>query len=233
MRLLVNDISTVFSTAFQNQTVEEKELNKFIIEFERLYERLNSKEREENQKNIIADFLKDVYYKPNYEINTKGNIDLVIHNGKSGKTDPVGVIVEAKRIKNKSEMVTPEKPNVRAFQELLFYYLNETVTEKNLEIKNLIVTNITDWYIIDAVDFERILTKELKSSYVKFKGGGLISENNPIFYDEVAKSFFDKVEKDLPCVKINLEVIKKLVDNRNDKNLEELTNYYKLLSPQH
>jgi hypothetical protein len=51
MKLIVNtNISSVFALAFKDQSIEEKELNKFITEFKRLYERINSKESEENQK---------------------------------------------------------------------------------------------------------------------------------------------------------------------------------------
>jgi hypothetical protein len=233
MKLSVNtNISSVFALAFKDQSIEEKELNKFITEFKRLYERINSKESEENQKNIIADFLKDVYYKPNYEVNTKGRIDLAIHNGKSAK-DSVGVIIEAKKPSNKSEMATAEKPNVKAFQEILLYYLDERIKGENLEIKHLIITNIADWFIIDAQDFEKIITKEIIKSYKSFTEGALVNENNVIFYNEIAKNFFDKCTTDLPCTKVNLEIINKLVNSENEKDIEELTHYYKLLSPQH
>lgn len=233
MKLSVNaNISSVFALAFKDQSIEEKELIRFNTEFKRLYERINSKESEENQKNIIADFLKDVYYKPNYEVNTKGRIDLAIHNGKSAK-DSVGVIIEAKKPSNKSEMATAEKPNVKAFQEILLYYLDERIKGENLEIKHLIITNIADWFIIDAQDFEKIITKEIIKSYKSFTEGALVNENNVIFYNEIAKNFFDKCTTDLPCTKINLEIINKLVNSENEKDIEELTHYYKLLSPQH
>jgi hypothetical protein len=233
MKLSVNqNISSIFAPAFKDQSIEETELNIFIDEFKRLYERLNSKESEENQKNIIADFLKDVYFKPNYEVNTKGRIDLAIHNGKSAK-DSVGVIIEAKKPSNKSEMVTTEKPNVKAFQEVLLYYLDERIKCGNLEIKNLIITNISDWFIIDAQDFEKIITKEIIKSYKSFTDGALVNENNVIFYNEIAKNFFDKCTTELPCVKFNLEIINKLINSTDAKDIEELTNYYKILSPQH
>jgi hypothetical protein len=224
MKLNINtNTSSVFALAFKDQSIEEKELNKFILEFKRLYERINSKESEENQKNIIADFLKDVYYKPNYEVNTKGRIDLAIHNGKAAK-DSVGVIIEAKKPSNKSEMVTAEKPNTKAFQEILLYYLDERIKGENLEIKHLIITNIADWFIIDAQDFEKIITKEIIKSYKSFTEGALVNENNVIFYTEIAKTFFDKCAAELPCVKFNLEVINKLINSTDAKDIEELTN---------
>jgi adenine-specific DNA-methyltransferase len=232
MKLSVTtNISESFSTVFLNQTVEEKEIQKFIEAFNELYEAVNAKESEENQKNIITFFLKKAFYDPNYAVNTKGRIDLAIFTGKSAKENPVGVIFEAKRPKNKSEMITPEKPNVKAFQELLLYYLDETVKGNNLEVKTLIVTNINDWYIIDAREFEKLIPNDLKSTYSKFKDGDLIIENNPKFYNQIAKPFFDN-SKDLPCLKISLEDIHNLIEKKDEASLEALTNYYKLLSPQ-
>jgi hypothetical protein len=130
-------------------------------------------------------------------------------------------------------MVTAEKPNTKAFQEILLYYLDERIKGENLEIKHLIITNIADWFIIDAQDFEKIITKEIIKSYKSFTEGALVNENNVIFYTEIAKTFFDKCAAELPCVKFNLEVINKLINSTDAKDIEELTNYYKLLSPQH
>ncbi|MDB4516241.1 hypothetical protein N9089_01430 [Crocinitomicaceae bacterium] len=80
---------------------------------------------------------------PNHFINTKGRNDLVIHNGDKAKST-VGVIIEAKKPTNKSEMVTPDKLNTKAFQELVLYYLRERITQNNLEAKHLIITNINE-----------------------------------------------------------------------------------------
>ena len=118
-----------------------------------LLDNSNDTESEEFHKNLVADFLKRTYYEPNYFINTKGRNDLVIHTGSKAK-DPVGVILEAKKPTNRSEMVSEPKPNTKALQELVLYYLRERITSKNLEVKNLIITNIYEWYIFDASDFE-------------------------------------------------------------------------------
>ncbi|WP_209333030.1 DUF7149 domain-containing protein, partial [Lunatimonas salinarum] len=70
----------------------------------RLLDQINEAESEEFHKNLVADFLKRTYYEPDFSINTKGRNDLVIHNGKDGKS-PVGVILETKKPTNKSEMI--------------------------------------------------------------------------------------------------------------------------------
>src|SRR5690554_1097923 len=123
-----------------------------------LLERINDKESEEFHKNLISDFLKDTYYKQNHFINTKGRNDLVIHNGPNANST-VGVIIEAKKPTNKTEMVTTQNLNVKAFQELVLYYLRDRITDKNLEVKHLIVTNVNEWFIFDATTFDRLFAQ--------------------------------------------------------------------------
>lgn len=83
--------------------------------------RTNETESEEFHKNLVSDFLKRTYYEPNHFINTKGRNDLVIHNGDKAQTS-VGVIIEAKKPTNRSEMVSTAKLNNKAFQELVLWW---------------------------------------------------------------------------------------------------------------
>ncbi len=127
------------------------EIEGFKANLIQLLDRTNETETEEFHKNLIMDFLKKTYYDPNYFINTKGRNDLVIHNGNNAGSS-VGVIIEAKKPTNKAEMIATEKLNLKAFQELVLYYLRERITHKNLELKHLVVTNINEWFIFDEID---------------------------------------------------------------------------------
>ncbi len=111
------------------------EIENFKTRLIRLLDRINKSESEEFHKNLISDFLKKTYYESGHFINTKGRNDLVIHNGKDAKST-VGVIIEAKKPK------TLRVSETKAFQELLLYYLRERITNKNLEIRHLIATDI-------------------------------------------------------------------------------------------
>ena len=135
--------------AFLKVKPNRSDIESFKRNLIKLLDQINESESEEFHKNIISDFLKDTYYKDNHFINTKGRNDLVIHNGKDAKSS-VGVIIEAKKPANKSEMMRTDNINTKAFQELILYYLRERVVLKNLEIKYLIVTNIYEWFIFDA-----------------------------------------------------------------------------------
>jgi len=127
--------------AFLKVKPNRAEIKTFKTNLIQLLNTINEKETEEFHKNLVSDFLKSTYYQPKHFVNTKGRNDLVIHNGDKAESS-VGVIVEAKKPTNKSEMLTTDKINVKAFQELVLYYLRERITAKNLEIKYLIATNI-------------------------------------------------------------------------------------------
>lgn len=52
-----------------------------------MFERIKPGESEEHLKSLIADFLKDTWYKQTNEINTSGLANLVTHNDKISR-DP-------------------------------------------------------------------------------------------------------------------------------------------------
>lgn len=95
-------------------------------------------ESEEYQKNLLKGFLESLL--PYNFINTSSRIDLAIYNGKDSNST-LGVLFECKSLSNKSEMMTTERINSKAFQEIVAYYLNERLFEKNLEVKKCIITN--------------------------------------------------------------------------------------------
>lgn len=120
--------------AFLKVKPNRTEIEAFKTNLIQLLDRTNDTESEEFHKNLVSDFLKKTYYEPNHFINTKGRNDLVIHNSNNAKS-AVGVIIEAKKPTNKAEMISTKKLNVKAFQELVLYYLRERITHKNLEVK--------------------------------------------------------------------------------------------------
>ncbi len=144
--------------AFLKIKPHRTEIERFKSNLIQLLDRTNDTELEEFHKNLVIDFLKKTYYDPNHFVNTKGRNDLVIHSRNKAKS-PVGVIIEAKKPTNKTEMITTKKLNAKAFQELVLYYLRERITHKNLEVKHLVATNINEWFIFDATLFDRLLLK--------------------------------------------------------------------------
>ena len=217
--------------AYLKEKVTRNHIELFKKNLQQLLSRINEQESEENLKNVIADFLKNTWYKDEFEINTKDRKDLVIHTGKTAK-EPVGVILEVKKPSNKAEMISQAKPNAKALQELILYYLRERVDHNNTDIKYLIVTNIYEWFIMDEVWFEKNVFRniKLKKDYENWKLSG---KDTKFFYDSIAKAFLDEVTEELPATYFDVRTYEKYVINTNKEDDTKLIGLYKILSPAH
>lgn len=130
--------------------------------------KINENQSEEFQKGIFRDFLKTAI--PDKQINTSDRIDLAIYNGKTSKSN-VGVIVEYKKLDNKTEMMSKDNLNSKGFRELVSYYLKERIVNKNIEVKRGIVTNGYEFFVIDSRELEKhfIKNKKLVENFKKFE----------------------------------------------------------------
>jgi adenine-specific DNA-methyltransferase len=200
----------------------------------KLIDHINEAESEDFHKNLVIDFLKRTYYDPNHFVNTKGRNDLVIHTGDKAKSS-VGVIIEAKKPTNKSEMISVSNINSKAFQELVLYYLRERITQNNLEVKNLIVNNIFEWFIFDAQSFDRYFAqdKALVKQFQEFEAGRLSDSRTDFFYKYIAEPAIDKVKDQIEFTYFNIRDYEKPLRNADKKNDHKLIALYKLLSPEH
>lgn len=198
-----------------------------------LIDRIDEKETEEFHKNLVADFLKNTYYSPYYFINTKGRSDLVIHNGNSSKSS-IGVIIETKKPTNTTEMLSKNNINVKAFQELILYYLRERITLKNLEIKYLIATNIYEWYIFNANIFEKLFAqnKKLVNHFTDFENSRLTGKTTDFFYKEIASPLIEEINE-IEFTYFDIRDYKNYLQKHSKENDNKLIALYKLLSPEH
>ena len=210
------------------------DIDNFKINLVALLDQINHAETEEFNKNVVADFLKSAFYQPNFFINTKGRNDLVIHNNKTAN-DSVGVIIEVKRSVNASEMIKSSNLNNKAMQELVLYYLRERITLKNLEIRNLIVTNVNEWFIFDANVFEKKFAqnKKLVQKFIDFEAGLLSGKTTDFFYKEIASGVIDEVKDSIEFTYFNIAEIEVALRNSDKGDDTKLIPFYKLLSPQH
>lgn len=224
----------VLNKAFLKVKPNRTDIEVFKSNLMTLLDRTNDTESEEFHKNLVSDFLKDTYYKQNHFINTKGRNDLVIHNGQNANST-VGVVIEAKKPTNKTEMISPKKPNVKAFQELVLYYLRERITHKNVEIKHLVATNINEWYIFDSITFDRLFAqdKNLVKQFNDFESGRLSDTKTDFFYKQVAEPFINSIASEIDCTYINLQDFQQPLRNPDKTDDNTLIVLYKLLSPEH
>jgi hypothetical protein len=217
------------------------DIEKFKTNLTQLLDQMNDKETEEFHKTLLTKFLDGTYYSPHHFVNTKGRNDLVIHNGKDANST-VGVIIETKSPTNKNEMLSSKNLNTKAMQELVWYYLQERISHKNLEVKHLIATNINEWFIFDAQVFDKAFAQDaaLVKQFNEFKEGRLAGKDTNFFYKNIAEPAIAKLTageskagKDIVYTHFDLRDVEKTVRNADKSDDNKLIALFKLLSPEH
>jgi hypothetical protein len=198
-----------------------------------LLDGVDESETEEHNKNDLSDFLKNTFYHPKFYINTKDRTDLMIYNGPDSKSLP-GVLIEAKKPSNKTEMIRKENLNAKAFHELILYYLRERITNHNLEIKHLVATNIYEWFVFDAVLFEKIFAqdKKLVQQFTDFEEGRLAGKSTDFFYREIAEPFIAGLTSEFSFTWFDFRDYDRPLRNEDKKDDSKLIALFKLLSPE-
>ena len=227
---LRNSINKAYLKVKPNRT----QIETFKKNIRNLFDQIKESESEEFHKNIISEFLKRTYYSPNNYINTKGRSDLVIHNGKDSNST-VGVLFEAKKPSNKSEMPNCENINTKAFHELILYYLRERIINKNIEVKHLVITNIFEWFIFNSNDFEKLFAedKSIVRQFTDFEEGRLSGTNTDFFYKNIAEPFCRKLESPISVTHFDIRSFETIIKNANREDDNKLIALYKILSPEH
>jgi adenine-specific DNA-methyltransferase len=197
-----------------------------------IVEQRPSDESEEHLKNDIRDFLRDTFYRETNAINTKDKKDLVIHTDKDTNSN-VSVIIEAKRPSNKSEMVSYNNVNTKAFHELILYYLRERVLLGNLKITHLIITNINEWYIFDSRVFEKLfINSKLERQFREFESKQLSGYTTDFFYKNIAEPFVNNISTEIEYTYFNLKDYDTTLRNSDKNDDKLLVPLFKLLSPE-
>ncbi len=230
----VLDLRKSINQAYRKQKPLRSDIERFKTNLKQLLENIDEEESEEHCKNHLTRFLRETYYADRHEINTYGKTDLVIHNGKSAKS-PVGVLLEAKRPKNKADMVSPGNLDAKAMQELLLYYLRERHDHKNTELKYCIITNAYDWFIFDAAEFYQYFyqNKSLRKEYEAWRNGQKESSSTDYFYKTIASPAIQKVATELSYTHVSLTDFKELLQKELPEHERKLVLLYKLFSPGH
>jgi adenine-specific DNA-methyltransferase len=231
MKVLKIKPSKSLNKAYYKQSLSREQMELFKKELQNTFNHIDEKQDEEYHKNVIADLFKNVYCKNKYLVNVNKKEDLVIRLGNT-TTDAVGVLLEFKKPTEKRDMVSASNANVKALQEMVLYYLRQTVDYDNHKITNLVVTNIYDWFIFDGVWFEKNIFRNnrLKKDYLAFKTSG---HDTKYFYEKIAAKHLAEFTEEVPCTYFNLLDYKKNIEDENPKNDEDLIDLYKILSPEH
>ncbi len=234
MKLYAQTPKQSLNKAFLKQPVNRNDITLFKSNLQTLLGKINDKESEEHHKNFIRDFLKDTFYKSDYEINTKGRQDLVVHVGKDAQ-EKVGVILEAKKPTNRADMISADNPNRKALHELVLYFLRERIDGNNIDVKYLIVTNINEWFIFDASVFNQLFfeNKAFVRHYNEWRDKQKTTVKTDLFYNEIAKPYIDEIGREIPCTYFDIRKYEAALNNADLKDDESLIELFKILSPQH
>ncbi|MBU1101962.1 MAG: Eco57I restriction-modification methylase domain-containing protein [Bacteroidetes bacterium] len=218
--------------AYLKEKVIRSQFDVFKSNLTTLLDETRLDESEEFSKKPLIKFLENTFYKEKNEINTKDKIDLVIYNDKTS-SGTAGVLLEVKKASNKSEMITSNDINKKAFHELILYYLRERVDGKNIDIKHLVATNIYEWFIFDATDFERLFYKNsgLIKKYEEWKTKQKVSGNTDLFYNDIAKPFLDELKDEIKVTHFDLRNFNLTSSESGDE--KKLISLYKIFSPVH
>ncbi len=137
--------------------------------------------------------------------NVNGKRDLVLHLGDTADS-PVAVVLEVKGPKNPKEMLAPDDLNRKAMQQLLLYYLEDRTDEKADDFRRLIITTGYEWYVFDALDFNRLFWKD--KAFVKafrdWKAGAKAEKGTDFFYKSIAGKQLAALAGELPVAYVDL-----------------------------
>jgi adenine-specific DNA-methyltransferase len=214
--------------AFRQVKIASKDFNNFVQQLKQLLDYVNNGQTEETQKKHLTAFLNDTFYSQ-YYIAPEGTIDFAIHLNNS-EASPIGLVIEVKSTTNKNEMVTKDDLNRKAFQELLLYYLRERVDKKNNDLKYLIATNVLEFFIFDAQEFEKYFynDKELRKEYEDFREGRKTGTSTEFFYSEIAQKYIRQIEEKIDYTYFDLRDYVEYANNGS--NSRKLIELYKVIS---
>lgn len=204
----------------------EVNFTQFREELNKLLGKIDEADREKNQENHIRDFLLNGFYKNHNEVNDKGDIDLVIHEGKT-KDEKVGVIIETKR-PSSGEMISAGYPNNKALRQAVLYFMQERIDDKNNDLKYIIITNIKEWFIFKSSDFDNYFYKDtaFRKEYEQWRDGKKINRSTELFYNEIAKPLLERLDETVDCTHFNLKDYETAAE-------DDLVALYKIFSPFH
>ncbi len=219
---------------FLKSSINKNDYEKFKKNLIKLFKGINVDEREENYKILLINFLNDTYYKDKHRVNTYKNIDLVISINEKIESKP-GVLCEVKRPKNDLEMISRANLNAKAMHELILYYLQERIENKNDDIRHLIATNIYEWFVFDASLFETLIYKNkvLVTKYEQWRNKQKVAVDTDFFYKEIAFPFLNEIKEDITFTYFDLRDCIRLFNEETEDTQKTTSAIFKILSPVH
>lgn len=237
MKFISKTVRQSINKAWLKQPIEREKFDLFKesleLHFEKVAAAREEGESEEHFKNFLKPLFKSIGFE-NYYINTRGRYDLVIHNGSRPK-ESVGVLIEVKRPSNRAEMITRDQINRKAMHEAVHYYLQERIEHKNTDLKHVIITNLDEWFIFDAQEFERLFYRpsRLRRTWKEWKADRKVSSTSDFMYREISR-FIEEQPGPIHGVWLPLTAARKFLKGAEQSDYEKkLIPVFKLFTPVH
>lgn len=244
MRLQLRKPAQSLNKAYARQAVTREQMDKFRRVLAGLFSRVNEKESEDYQRTIVADFLRDVFDAEAFDLSAQEGVDISIQpkSVTQASTEKVSsgasvsavevpsVVVETRKV-FAGEMMTPLKNNVRALHELILHYFENAERDQPTVIRQLIITDVYNWFLFDEVDFRRFFynNARLKKLYqIKQQQ----QKENTFFFAETARILRD-LDAEIPVTYMNLRQTADSLNRVSEPGNRALLTAFKLLSPEH
>ncbi len=123
-------------------------------------------------------------------------------------------------------MVTETNPVAMAMFEIILYYLEEREIG-NQQMKQLVITNVHEWFIFDANHFDKYIYRDYKIKKLfdlKIKD----KKDNTWFYEEIEKLLRESEIK-MPCVYFDITSYKKIIKGKNKEHDKALISVINVL----
>lgn len=229
-------ISESLNKAYRRNPIIKSDMLEFHKHLRTYFLSVKGQGQEKNKETYLRDFLRDTFYRKN-DINkpNESDIDWAIRFG--DQDSPVGVIIEDKTQSNKQEMITTNDLNHKAMHQLIYYYLEERIGSKNVDVRHLIANNMYEFFVFDGQSFEKYFhqNKKLVKDYNNFKSGVSNIKGTDKFYDYLGETYVKDIQEEIPFTYLDLQKYASAIKNEypTDKELAQLAPLYRIFSDVH
>ena len=167
------DVKDVVRKASLYKKISQDDIDEFRENVEEFFGFVKIGQEERTQAGFLKTFLVNTFYKDKYLIvEEEDKKDLSI-KGAYDPNEKSYVFIETKKV-DSTEMVKMDSLEAKAFYETVLYYMNER-QKHNDELKHIIITNMNDWCVIDALEYDRLFWRDkyFRKKYIAFINGQL------------------------------------------------------------
>ena len=223
-----NNIKEELRKASLFKTVPEEDVETFRDDLNDFLSFCKDKDVEQKLAGYLKTMLESSFYKKNHLIVLEENRKDMAIKGNYNSDAPNFVFIETKRIKSK-EMVKEDDLNAKAFYETIYYYMNER-DSGNDELKHIVITNMHEWCIINALEYDRLFWRDtsFRKLYNDFKNNRLGYNDTKQLYEIGLPKAVEQSKGTIHYLYLNLKDECLTNDGKVRKKIDHI---YKVLSP--